>query len=64
MTDDRTKRLAEFRTLFAALPGPRNVDRIRQVCTMAHVAEGTVRQWLMAEPPRVPSTQVLALLRA
>jgi hypothetical protein len=64
MTDERTTRLAEFRRLFAALPGPRNVDRIRQVCTAAGVAEGTVRQWCMSTPPRAPSEQVLRLLRA
>jgi hypothetical protein len=64
MTDDQTRRLAEYRALFDALPGPRNADRIRQAAARAHVKEQTVRVWAMRNPPSVPSERVLALLRA
>lgn len=63
-TDDRAARLAEFRALFAALPGPRNVDRIRQAITLAGVKENTVRTWLMRDPPRVPPRNTLDLWKA
>lgn len=63
-TTDRAARLAEFRRLFAALPGPRKADRIRQACAMADVKEITVRQWAMATPPRVPSHHIIELWKA
>ena len=64
MTDDQIRRLAEFRRLFGTMPGPRHVDRIRQVAARAHVREQTVRVWTMRTPPSIPSERVLALLRA
>jgi hypothetical protein len=64
MTDDRMARAAEFRTLFEALPGPTNARRVEQVAERTGASTGTIRQWLMAEPYRVPSEQMLRLLRA
>jgi hypothetical protein len=61
--DAAAARTAEFLRLFRALPGPRHVDRIRQVCACCCVREGTVRQWLCTPPYRTPSERVLVMLR-
>ena len=63
MTDDQKQRKAEFDRLFAQMPGRNNTERLRAVCAAAVVQQGTVRQWRMSIPPRVPSKQVLELMR-
>lgn len=63
MTDDQKARKAEFDRLFALMPGRNNTERLLEVCKAAVVKPGTVRQWRMSIPPRVPSKQVLELLR-
>lgn len=62
-TDDRTRRKAEFDELFKQLPGPRNVDKIRQAADAAGVQEITVRKWRMVIPARVPDDRSLKLIR-
>lgn len=64
MTDDQKARRAEFIKLFDTLPGPRMADRVRQVVERTGCKPATVRQWMMAEPYRIPSWQMLRLLRA
>lgn len=62
---DREKRIAEFRELWARLPGPAKVDRVRQAAAaMGLACENHVRRYIMAKPDRVPSWQGLQLLRA
>lgn len=57
------ERQAEFNRLFAALPGPRNVDRLRQVAGILHLRENSVRIYRMAKPPRVIPERSLRILR-
>lgn len=62
---DREKRIAEFRELWARLPGPAKVDRVRQAAkAMGLACENHVRRYIMSTPDRVPSWQGLRLLRA
>ncbi|HET8695559.1 MAG TPA: hypothetical protein VFM33_12875 [Aquabacterium sp.] len=63
LTDDQRRRHAEFNALFARMPGRNNTERLRNVCVAADVKPGTVRQWRMTNPHRVPSEQVLKLMR-
>jgi hypothetical protein len=62
---DRQKRIDEFGALFALLPGPKKVDRIRQTQRAMGLAnEQHVRKYIMAAPARAPSWQGLRMLRA
>lgn len=62
---DRQKRIDEFGALFALLPGPKKVDRIRQArAAMSLASEAHVRRYIMTVPDRVPSWQGLRMLRA
>lgn len=63
MTDDQKARKAEFDRLFPLMPGRTNADKLRNVCLVADVKPGTVRQWRMETPPRYPSWQVIKLMR-
>lgn len=57
-----TQRHTEFRRLFDALPGPRQIDRIRRVTAVLFCAESTVRQWIMDTPPRIIPEAKLRIL--
>lgn len=57
------QRKAEFDALFARLPGPKNIDRIRQVCAALYCKENTVRQWRMTKPVRIIPESKLMILR-
>ena len=62
---DREKRITEFRELWAKLPGPAKVDRVRQAAKAMGLAnENHVRRYIMTVPDRAPSWQGLRLLRA
>lgn len=62
---DRQKRIDEFSALFALLPGPKKVDRIRQAQkAMSLASEKHVRRYIMTVPDRAPSWQGLRMLRA
>lgn len=62
---DRQKRIDEFGALFALLPGPKKVDRIRQAQkAMGLARENHVRRYIMSTPDRAPSWQGLRMLRA
>lgn len=62
---DRQQRINEFNQLFALLPGPAKVDRIRQAQKAMGLAnENHVRRYIMTVPDRVPSWQGLRMLRA
>lgn len=64
-TTDRDERLAEFRKLFDQLPGPKNIDRIRQAReAMMLASEKHVRRYLQSTPERAPNRQGLKMLRA
>lgn len=63
MTEDQQARKAEFDQLFDKLPGRNNTERLRTLCLVADVKPGTVRQWRMEQPHRVPSPQVIKLMR-
>lgn len=61
---DREQRIAEFRELWARLPGPAKVDRVRQAAQAMGLAnENHVRRYIMTVPDRAPSWQGLRLLR-
>ena len=67
MTNDQQQRHAAFVAAFQALPGKTNADRIRylrQALGDAAPSKGTVHQYLMREPHRVPSRQMVALVRS
>lgn len=64
LSDDQRRRHDEFQDLFARLPGRNNVQRLRECAAVTGLSLGTLRQYRMAEPPRVPSEQVLRLMRA
>jgi hypothetical protein len=57
-----TGRSEQLKALMAQLPGPRNVDRLRQACEITGLKEITLRIYTMAKPPRVPSQRTLDLL--
>lgn len=65
--NDQRERHAEFLRLFGLLPGESKAAKIRYLrrslgdAAPAHI---TLRQWLMAEPPRYPSRAQIALLRS
>lgn len=62
--NDRNKRHAEFMRLFAELPGPKRIDRVRQAREGLRVAsECYVRRCLMHTPDRVPTWRSLGLMR-
>lgn len=63
MTDDQKARKAEFDRLFPMMPGRNNAERLKAVCAAAIVKPGTVRQWRMANPPRVPPERTLEMIR-
>lgn len=63
MTLTPEQRQAEFNRLFESLPGPRNVDRLRQVAKILHLRENTVRIWRLANPPRTIPQRSLGILR-
>ncbi len=63
LTDDQRRRHSEFNTLFTQMPGKNNADRLRRTAMVTKLSMGTLRQYRMAEPPRVPSEQVLELMR-
>ena len=64
-TTDRDQRLSEFKKLFEQLPGPKNVDRIRQAQkAMMLATEKHVRRYLQSTPERVPNWQGINMLRA
>lgn len=63
MTMTREQRAAEFRRLFDAIPAETNVKRIREVCRILQYSEITIRQYLMKNPPRVPSERDLHFLK-
>lgn len=62
---DRQQRIDEFNRLFALLPGPKKVDRIRQAqAAMGLASEKHVRRYIMTVPDRAPNWQGIRLLRA
>ncbi len=62
---DREGRIEEFRELWAKLPGPAKVDRVRQAArAMGLAREDHVRRYIMTVPDRAPSRQGLRMLRA
>jgi len=63
LTDDQRRRHAEFQQLFSKMPGKKNVDRLHVTAMVTKLSIGTLRQYRMAEPPRVPSEQALELMR-
>lgn len=63
LTPEQRARKAEFDRLFQLMPGKNNTVRMRNVCLAADVKPGTVRQWRMNKPHRVPSEQALKLMR-
>lgn len=67
MTNDQQQRHAAFLAAFQALPGKSAADRIRFLRNAlgdAAPSKGSIRQWLMAKPPRFPSRQMVALTRS
>lgn len=63
LTPDQQARKTEFDRLFPLLAGRNNTERLRTLCLVADVKPGTVRQWRMEQPHRVPSAQVIKLMR-
>ena len=63
LNDDQRRRHAEFNDLFTRLTGRNNADRLRLAALVTKLAPGTIRQYRMTEPPRVPSERVLELMR-
>lgn len=61
---DRAARLAEYRRIYPLLEAENKTARDRRVATLAAVTYGTVRQWNMTSPYRVPSWEKIELLRA
>lgn len=61
---DREQRIEEFNRLFALLPGPKKVDRIRQTQkAMGLASEKHVRRYLQSTPERAPTWPAITLLR-
>lgn len=57
------QRQAALRAIIAALPEPKNADRLRRVAAALHIQPNTVRGWLLQKPHRHVSERQLALLR-
>ena len=59
------ERQAEFNRLFDALPGKKNIDRLKRVADILFCKVNTVRIWRMKSPPRViPEAKLMILKRA
>jgi len=60
---DQQRRLKEFKELFARMPGRDNTKRMMATCMVTGLKPATIRQYRMEDPPRVPSEQVVKLMR-
>jgi len=57
------QRTAEFKAIFEAVPGDKQIDKIRFVCKVLGYAENTVRIFLMKTPTRAIPSRMLDILR-